>query len=150
MRYPALATMIGSLVVVVTVGCGGSTPPQVTPQVLSVGGTYQTAVSLLQSTCVGTVVQTFSTAVTHAAGASTLTVTHAGSVYTGTVSADASFRTPAAPFQINGVAYMIGIVGQFTVSGMDATVTVDAALQPPCQFTARWAGPKTGSPNVIP
>ncbi len=150
MQFPAVMIAIGSLAGFVTVGCGGSTTGPTAPPVLSVNGTYQTAVSLLQSTCVGTVVQTFPTTVTHAPGASTLTVTHAGSVYTGTVSTDASFRTPAAPFQINGVAYLIGIVGQFTVSGMDATVTVDAGLQPPCQFTARWVGPKTGVPNVIP
>ncbi|MBC7843377.1 MAG: hypothetical protein H7099_13735 [Gemmatimonadaceae bacterium] len=94
--------------------------------------------------------QTFPTTVTHTPGAATLTLTHAGSVYTGTVSSDASFRTPAAPFVIGGVTYQIGIVGQFTLSAMDATTTVQAGVQPPCEFTARWVGPKSGSPNVIP
>lgn len=150
MRIHTLSTTIAAILAVVSVGCGGSTPGTVAPRVLRVGGTYQTAVSLLQSTCVGTVVQTFPTTVTHSPGASTLTVAHAGSVYTGTVSADATFRTPAATFQINGVEYLIGIVGQFTVSGMDATVTVAAGLRPPCEFTARWVGPKIGAPNVIP
>lgn len=95
-------------------------------------------------------VQTFPTIVTHTPGASTLTVTHAGSVYTGTVSSDASFRTPAAPVVIGGVTYQLGIVGQFAVSAMDATVTVQVGAQPPFQFSARWVGPKTGAPNVIP
>jgi hypothetical protein len=149
MRYPAVLVAVGSLAGLVSVGCGSTPGPTATP-VLSVAGTYQTAVSLLQSTCVGTVVQTFPTIVTHTPGASTLTVTHAGSVYTGTVSADASFRTPAAPFVISGVTYQIGLVGQFALTTMDATVTVQAGVQPPCQFTARWVGPKTGAPNVIP
>jgi hypothetical protein len=149
MRSPAVFLAVGSLAGLVTVGCGSTGGPTQAP-VLSVGGTYQTAVSLLQSTCVGTVVQTFPTTVTHTPGASSLTVTHAGSVYSGTVSADASFRTPAAPFVISGVTYQIGIAGQFTVSAMDATVTVQAGVQPPCQFTARWVGPKSGAPNVIP
>ncbi len=150
MRYPGLVVAMRSLAGLVTVGCGGAKAGPVTPSVLSVAGTYQTAVSLLQSTCIGTVVQTFPTSVTHTPGASTLTVSHAGSVYTGTVSSDASFRTPAAPFVISGVTYQIGIVGQFTVSALDATVTVQAGVQPPCQFTARWVGPKSGAPNVIP
>jgi hypothetical protein len=150
MRNPAAFTTLCSLAALLGVGCGGSPPVTAPPPLLSVAGTYQTAVSLLQSTCVGTVVETFPTIVTHTPGASTLTVTHAGSVYTGTVSGDASFRTPPAPFVINRVTYMIDIVGQFTLTAMDATVTVQAGLQPPCQFTARWVGPKTGSPNVIP
>lgn len=149
MKYTAMVMKLWWFAGFAILGCGGSSPGPTAP-VLSVAGTYQTAVSLLQSTCVGTVVQTFPTTVTHTPGAATLTLTHAGSVYAGTVSSDGSFRTPAAPFVISGVTYQIGIVGQFTVSAMDATTTVQAGVQPPCQFTARWVGPKSGAANVIP
>jgi hypothetical protein len=42
------------------------------------------------------------------------------------------------------------ISGQFTETTIDAMVLVQAGRQPPCSFTARWAGPKSGDPNVIP
>jgi hypothetical protein len=50
----------------------------------------------------------------------------------------------------DGINYTISISGQFTETAMDALVVVGAARQPPCSFTARWAGPKSGDPNVIP
>jgi hypothetical protein len=45
---------------------------------------------------------------------------------------------------------VISISGQFTETTIDALVLVEAGRQPPYSFTARWAGLKSGNPNVIP
>jgi len=50
----------------------------------------------------------------------------------------------------DGISYVRSISGQFTETTIDALVLVEAGRQPPCAFTARWAGPKSGDPNVIP
>lgn len=127
-------------------GDGGPDPMRV----LSVGGTYQTAVTLLQSTCQGTQVQTFPTMVTHTPGSSALSLSHAGSTYPGTVDADGTFRSPEAAYLLAGTTYRIAISGTFTTTAMDATVTVAPQVTPACSFSARWQGPKSGTPNVIP
>jgi hypothetical protein len=74
----------------------------------------------------------------------------AGSTYHGTLSADGAFSTPPVTQVFDGISYAISITGQFTETAIDAQVLVEAARQPPCAFTARWAGPKSGDPNVIP
>ncbi|MDX2057887.1 MAG: hypothetical protein SFV24_08820 [Gemmatimonadales bacterium] len=117
---------------------------------LSVGGTYQTAVTLLRSDCPGQGVEQHPTVVTHSPGATSLSLSHAGSTYPGTVQADGRFTTTDVTQVIAGITYVVGISGRFTVTAIDAEVTVAAGRQPPCTFAARWAGPKIGSPNVIP
>jgi hypothetical protein len=137
------------LVIALGTACGGGDGPEPS-LVLSVGGTYQTAVSLLQTTCVGTQVQTFPTTVTHTPGSSTISLSHAGSTYPGSVDPGGAFRSPEAPYTLAGTTYRISITGSFSTTAMDATVTVTPQVTPPCSFTARWQGPKTGAPNVIP
>ncbi len=124
-------------------------PPPSTP-VLSVGGGYQTAVTLESSTCPGQTVEQHETAVNHLPGGTVLTLLHANSKYPGTIAADGSFTTAPVRQVFGGISYEISIAGQFSATGMDALVTVAAAQSPPCGFTARWAGPKIGEPNVIP
>ena len=75
---------------------------------------------------------------------------HAGSTYSGTLAADGAFSTPPVTQVFSGISYAISITGQFTETTIDALVLVEAARQPPCAFTARWAGPKDGDRNVIP
>lgn len=147
MRYAILGCLLQ-----LAAACGGDDgdAPGTQPRLLSVGGTYQTAVTLLQSTCQGTQVQTFPTTVTHTPGASTLSLSHAGSTYVGTVSANGALTAPNATHTLGGVSYVIGIQGMFTATAMDATVTVAPQVTPPCHFSARWQGPKNGTPNVIP
>jgi len=136
-----LAAMAGGR----TTGVGGITAPEI-----SVGGTYQTTVTLERSSCPGQTVQTHPTVVTQVPGDTILSLMHAGSTYTGTLAADGSFTTPAVTQVFGSTSYRIGIVGRFSTTAIDALVTVEAGLQPPCSFTARWAGPKSGAPNVIP
>jgi hypothetical protein len=136
------------LVATAVMACSAGTDPDPNP-VLSVGGTYQTAVTLVSSGCAGQTVEQHPTTVSHQSGATTLTLGHAGGSYQGTVGRDGRF-TAAATQIIGGVTYQVAITGQFALTAMDATVRVDAARQPPCTFTARWAGPKSGPPNVIP
>ncbi|HEU5217844.1 MAG TPA: hypothetical protein VFU23_04250 [Gemmatimonadales bacterium] len=127
--------------------CGAGSGPS---PVLSVGGTYQTVVTLLESTCAGQTVEQHATTVTHTPGATSLVVSHAGSDYPGTVSTGGMFSTPAVTQIFDGISYQITIAGAFSRTGMDARVDVSAARQPPCSFAARWAGLKSGEPNVIP
>ena len=141
-----LGLLLTAAIAVPCSSSGGNTDPTQ----ISVGGTYQTAVTLLSSTCAGQTVEQHSTVVNHAPGATQLSLTHAGSTYNGTLSADGSFITQTATQVFNGISYQISITGQFTATDIDAMVTVLAGRQPPCNFTARWAGPKDGEPNVIP
>jgi hypothetical protein len=130
-------------------GGGGGPGPDPDP-VIHVAGTYQTEVTLVSNTCPGQTVQQHPTVVAHTAGATTLSLSHAGSTYHGTLSADGAFSTPPVTQVFDGISYSISITGQFTETAIDAQVLVEAARQPPCAFTARWAGPKSGDPNVIP
>jgi hypothetical protein len=118
--------------------------------VISVGGTYQTAVTMVSNTCPGQTVQQHPTVVSHTPGANALSLTHAGSTYDGTLASDGTFLTSTVTQVFSGISYDISITGEFTETAMDALVTVQAGRQPPCFFTARWAGPKEGDPNVIP
>jgi hypothetical protein len=142
------------LVAAVAAACSSSTgniDPDPDPDpVLSVGGVYQTEVTLVDNDCPGQTVQTHETVVRHSPGATGLSLLHANSLYGGSVTADGAFSTDPVNQVFGGITYVISITGQFTATTIDAEVHVDAAKQPPCTFTARWTGPKTGEPNVIP
>ena len=142
------ATFVMLLAAAVSAACssGGTSDPDQ----ISVGGSYQTVVTLVNSTCPGQTVQQHATTVSHDPGSTSLSLTHAGSTYNGTLAADGSFITGAVTQVFDGISYQIGITGDFTETAMDALVTVAAGRQPPCTFSARWAGPKSGDPNVIP
>jgi hypothetical protein len=129
-------------------GNGGPDPDPA--PVISVAGTYQTEVTLVSNDCPGQTVQQHPTAVAHLPGGTTLSLRHAGSLYTGSLTADGAFTTTPVMQTFDGVDFTITISGQFTETTMDALVQVAAARQPPCAFTARWAGPKAGEPNTIP
>ena len=143
----SLGLLVSAAVVAAGASCGGGTDPG---SEISVGGTYQTEVTMVNNTCPGQTVQTHATTVSHAPGATDLSLTHAGSQYDGTLAADGTFTTRLVTQVFDGISYTISIAGAFTLTAMDARVTVQAGRQPPCSFTARWAGPKDGNPNVIP
>ena len=140
--------LIGLLALgIMVAGCGsesGSSAP------ISVGGTYQTAVSLVRSDCVDQMEEQHPTIVAQVPGATAVTLTHAGNSYSGTLSADGSFATTVATQVVGGITYQITISGRFTLTTLDADVHVAAGQQPPCSFTARWVGPKDGQPNTLP
>lgn len=134
---------------------GGSTPDPVgpDPDVIRVAGDYATAVTLGESSCPGVAVQPMPTVVTHAAGATTVTLTHAGNSYAGTLQRDGTFAT--TPRAVGGGAetHTLTIAGRFTRTGLDATVTADVqreAAPRTCRYVVRWVGTKQGDPNVIP
>ena len=136
------------LVAAITAACssvGGDSDP-----LISVGGTYQTAVTMVSNSCPGQTVEQHTTVVSHVPGGTTLSLTHAGSTYSGTLTADGAFSTPPVTQVFDGISYAISTTGQFTETTIDALVLVEAGRQPPCAFTARWAGPKSGDANVIP
>ena len=146
----ALARALAAAVIVAA--CGGDSTEPTPSNELQVAGTYNTTVTLQQNGCTGITIQTFATTVTHSAGASTLTLTHAGNAYSGTVQRNGSFST--TPKAVGGGAetHTITIAGSFTTTAIDATVTavVQRTGQAECTYTVKWAGPKQGSPNVIP
>jgi hypothetical protein len=118
--------------------------------VIRVAGVYETAVTLVSSDCPGQTVERHITLVSHVPGATALSLTHAGSTYDGSLSADGAFSTTPVTQQFDGISFVISIAGQFTETTMDALVQVQAGSQPPCAFTARWAGPKLADTNDIP
>ena len=142
------------LVAAVAAACSsdnGNPVPDPDPDpVISVGGGYQTAVTLVANDCPGQTVQQHATAVNHLPGGTALSLLHANSSYHGSLTADGTFSTVPVTQQFDGVSFVISIAGQFTETSIDALVQVQAGGQSPCAFTARWAGPKTGDTNVIP
>ena len=128
-------------------GCGGggaASAPTVTA--ISVGGQYDTVVTLQESSCAGITVMSLPTTVTHSAGAARLALTHAGTTYPGALQADGRFATD--PQLVGGST--VRIEGRFTTTGLDASVTVDVQGSAPCRYVTRWAGTKQGPPNVLP
>jgi hypothetical protein len=136
----------------IVAGCGGSDGPTPASTDLSVGGTYDTAVTLTQNTCGAITVQRNVTTVTHTPGATTLTVTHVGNAYTGTVQRNGSFSTTPKAVVAGTETHTLTIAGTFTTTAVDATVSaaVQRAGAANCDYTVKWAGPKQGAPNVIP
>ena len=133
--------------------CGGDDPNDPSPTELSVGGTYNTAVTVQQSGCQGTSFQQFATTVTHTPGATTLTITHAGNAYTGTVQRNGAFTTSPKAFTGPGETHTLTIAGTFSTTAIDATVSADVQRtgSANCQYVVKWVGPKQGGGvNVIP
>jgi hypothetical protein len=136
-----------------SISCGGAAKSG--PAVLSVGGTYQTQVSLVagRNTCGAVTVQNNPTVVSHSPGASTLSLTHAGNAYPGTIESTARFATTPTIISGGGSQYTLTINGQFTLTGFDASVQVDVQQPTPpqsCSYLVHWIGTKDGSPNTIP
>jgi hypothetical protein len=136
----------------ISAACGGSSNPTTPSTDLSVGGTYDTAVTLTQNSCGSITVQRNATTVTHTPGAATLTVTHVGNAYSGTVQRNGAFSTTAKAVTAGSETHTLTITGTFTTTAIDATVAavVQRAGAANCEYTVKWAGPKQGAPNVIP
>ncbi len=126
------------------------------PVVLKVAGTYTTAVALTENSCgSGITVQPNPTVVAHTAGASTLGLSHGPLNYSGTVTQAGAFTTQANVVNdvANGVQSTLNIVGQFSATGFNATVTVDVAqTRDPvtCRYKVTWTGAKQGAANTFP
>ena len=122
---------------------------------LSVGGSYQTHVSLVpdRNTCGAVSVQDNLTVVTQSPGTLSLTVTHAGNTYQGAIDRNARFSTTPSKLSLGGNRYTITINGQFSRIGLDATVEVDvqqARVPPQCSYFVHWVCTKDGPPNTMP
>ncbi len=118
---------------------------------LSVGGSYVTRVSLLPGgTCSGVTVEDAVTTVDHVPGGSSLSLTHAGLTHSGMVDASARFQTTASTVVVGSATFRITLAGQFSVSGFEATATVEQTSAAACAYSVRWLGTKSGPPNIIP
>ncbi len=136
-----------SWILAAVVACGGSSPSQDIPG-LSVGGSYDTQVSLLPdgNTCGSVQVMNNPTSVAHSPGSRSLTLTHASFSDSGTVDPAGRFTVPP---MLHGGTYNISIAGQFSQTGFTATVVVDPQ-QLPCEYKVAWVGTKNGAPNTFP
>ena len=107
---------------------------------------------MTQNTCPNVTVQVQPTTVTHAVGATTLTLTHAGNSYSGTVQRNGAFSTTPKALTAGAETHTLTIAGMFSTTAIDATVTavVQRSGSADCQYTVKWVGPKQGEPNVIP
>ncbi|HZJ56218.1 MAG TPA: hypothetical protein VFD38_18905 [Myxococcaceae bacterium] len=118
---------------------------------LSVGGSYPTHAALLPgSTCADAAVQDALTTVTHSPGAMSLTLSHAGTSHSGTVDTAGNFQTTPKTVVVSPASFRLTIAGRFTVSGLEATVTVEQLAPSSCSYSVQWTATKSGSPNVIP
>ena len=141
MRRPGRAAAV-----LLAAGCSGAAGGTA----ISVGGTYRTAVTVIESSCTDMGVQQHLTSVGHQPGDTVLTVTHAGATYQGTLAKDGSFRTVPSNFSINNVGYTLVLTGRFTTDSVDIRADVESHRQPPCRLSARWYGPKEGAVNLLP
>ena len=133
-------------------GGGGTPGPTTTTPVRSVGGDYTMAVELTENGCGAVTVLPLPTRVAHSPGAMQFDLTH-GATYSGTFdgAGGGAFRTAARTFSDAGSSQVVHIEGRFTVTGLEAVVTVDqSAPAPACRYLVRWTGTKVGAPNVIP
>ena len=144
-----VVSLLGFAVAIGACGDDSSGPGQTQ---LSVGGTYNTAVTLQQNACTGITVQTFTTTVTHTPGATALTLTHAGNSYTGSVQPNGSFTTTPKAVGSATETHTLTIAGTFSTTAIDATVTanVQRTGSANCQYVVKWAGPRQSGVNVIP
>jgi hypothetical protein len=146
------------LVVLCAAACSGGVShapidaPRPAPPALRVAGQYATAVTLERSTCQGITVQSMPTSVSHAPGATELTLSHAGQTYAGTVERDGTFVT--APRSVGSPAelHTLTIGGRFSTTGFEATVTAAVSRNGvhDCDYVVGWVGTKDGEPNVLP
>jgi hypothetical protein len=120
------------------------------PPVLSVGGAYDTHVSLGQNTCGSVTVQDNPTTVVQTPGSHTLTLTHAGITYDGTVQDDGTFTTQPKSVSAGGSQFTISIQGQFSPQGFTATVRVDQTAPTTCFYLVDWNAVKQAGANFFP
>jgi len=119
-------------------GGGGSSAPQ-SPY----SGTYDTQVSVIQTTCAtAPTVQNASTIVAQNGTSPSISLTHEGTTYPGTVDGSGSFIVPATPV----AGGTVDMSGQFTSIGFTATVNVQQT-SPACTYSVSWQGTKQSSGN---
>ena len=151
---------IGTLVIMQSAGCGGSSPsaptptpsPSPTPGVLQVAGTYQITQAAVSDTCgqTGTPAAVTGT-VTHAPGATTFSLADTGgTTFSGTVQNSGDFAATATfgP-DAGGNTFAQRLAGRFTTAGFSGQLDVDVSPRG-CRFTRNWSAVKQGAPNVFP
>ena len=153
--FDRLLPSISLVAIVTAAACAGTNQPvQSSDNLLRVGGTYTTAVTLDANSCSGITVQPNPTIVAHNAGTTTLVLTHAGNAYSGTIQNNGTFTTTTKAIVAGTATHNLSIAGVFTRTGFTATVTVDLTdTQGPvtCRYVVKWVGTKQGSdPNNIP
>jgi hypothetical protein len=139
--------------------CGGNGPAPSASPLLQVGGTYQIVKTTTENTCDGNLTpSTVTGAVTHVAGATTLTLNDSFTSFNGSIETDGRFTMPSlatAP-HLGAPVTTTFEAGRFSAGGFEAQVRLDIngpLGTPPfavCRVTQSWRGTKQGAPNVIP
>jgi hypothetical protein len=139
-------TPIGLCLFAIVVGCAKATGASKTPG-RSISGTYQTHVSVVtgSNTCGDVTVMDNSTVISRHPGDSTFSLTHTAIVATGTVTKTGAFSTVPIVLALNDAQYTIGIAGQFSGTGFEATVHLDVKqtrTPTTCGYDVHWTGSK--------
>ena len=61
-----------------------------------------------------------------------------------------SFQTVPQTVVVSPATYRITITGQFSITGLAATVSVEQTAPTACAYSVQWVGTKSDAPNVIP
>ena len=146
---------IGVLLSAAVISCrsGDSGPTAPDDNLIRIGGTYATQVTLGQSSCPNIAVQDMETTVTHSPGSMTFALRHASISAAGSVQADGGFSTEKVDVAVGQAMHNYRISGKFTVNGFQAilTITVTQPVSPAsCVYQLAWIGTKQGARNTIP
>jgi hypothetical protein len=114
--------------------------PDPSAPVVSLRGTYQTAVSRVSGTCDMQIMDN-PTEVDQPLGPGSLTLRHAGTTYGGPVDASGRFSFAPKIVRVGDVDYNLSVQGTVTPAQLDAQVTITWGSAPACRTVVRWVGP---------
>jgi hypothetical protein len=109
--------------------------------VVSLRGTYRTAVSRVSGTC-DLPIQDNPTEVDQPSGPGSLTLRHAGTTYGGAVDVMGRFAFSPRTVRVGEVDYSLAVQGTITPAQLDAQVTITWGTAPACRSVVRWMGPR--------
>lgn len=109
--------------------------------VVSLRGTYHTAVSRVSGTC-DLPIQDNPTEVDQPSGPGSLTLRHGGTTYGGAVDAVGRFSFAPRVVRVGEVDYTLTLQGTITPAQLDAQVTITWGTAPACRSVVRWMGPR--------
>lgn len=136
----------GLFLLAVVVACANATGGSKAPS-LAISGTYQTHVSVVagRNTCGDVTVMDNPTVISQRPGDSTFSLAHTAIVATGALNKSGAFWTAPIVLALNDAQYAIGIAGQFSSTGFEATVHLDvkqSRAPTTCAYDVHWTGSK--------
>ena len=109
--------------------------------VVSLRGTYRTAVSRVSGTCELPIMDN-PTEADQPSGPGSLTLRHAGTTYGGAVDVMGRFSFAPRTVRVGEVDYSLTLQGTITPEQLDAQVTITWGTAPACRMVVKWMGPR--------